>query len=619
MWIFNRFRKRGYGEPEDSSVNWFVLVLVLAGAVLLCFLLYVLLYPLLNGKKQQETQIVPYGWGTVTPGVALQVSPVLPSAIPSTTVPVAVAGPALNPVQPITAANVGGLETVAKLFGHSSPVSSVVVSPDAQRIVSGDWDGTVRVWDVANGTQVGLYRSPSNRVDSVAISPTGQEIAAGGQDSVVRRWDVASGASLDPLTGPAEAIRAVAYSPDGSLLAAASDDSRVYLWQLPTGTMIGALSGLSSYATSVAFSPDGTLVAAGSEDDTIQVWGIPSGVELMVLRGHTSTVTAIAFSPDGSTLASSSADHTVRLWNLLSESQAALLAGHTGTITSVAYSRDGALLASGANGIDDNTVRLWDARTGSLLRTIYPDGPVNSVAFSPDGLRFVTGGATFLAIWGVPETATVQIIPTPTYYIPPTVITLPDGQGGQSGEVCVLTVRAVDAALRAGPGPDYAAVSTLLINQTIQADGWSQDAEGFTWWRIGASGWLRGDAVLDAANPTLPDACWTLPQATGLDSAAPTAIGVPATTATLPAQTGGACLLTVRVNEANVRAGAGTSNAQVATLALGESVQAVGWTTGPEGFTWWRLSTGGWARGDVFVDALNPSVPDACLSLPYVG
>jgi uncharacterized protein YraI len=213
------------------------------------------------------------------------------------------------------------------------------------------------------------------------------------------------------------------------------------------------------------------------------------------------------------------------------------------------------------------------------------------------------------------------VTPAPTQAPPVSPIALPtatpalaDGQGG--GDVCALTVRAQTVSLYAGPDERAQVVGALSGGQVVVADGWDTGADGYTWWRLGAAGWARGDAFVDALNPNLPDACWLLAQVS--TSAVPAGTS-PTPIATLPLASGSACILTVRWSQANIRQGPGTSFAITGTLSQGQTVQAVGWATGADGFTWWQLATGGWARGDIFLDTANPQVPAECLTLPATG
>ena len=67
------------------------------------------------------------------------------------------------------------------LLGHSSNVESVAFSSDGKKIISGSWDGTIRLWDVEQN----LFEEKnfSNQGTNLTLSPDGQTVAIGGKQT----------------------------------------------------------------------------------------------------------------------------------------------------------------------------------------------------------------------------------------------------------------------------------------------------------------------------------------------------------------------------------------------------------------------------------------------------
>ena len=74
-------------------------------------------------------------------------------------------------------------------------------------------------------------------------------------------------------------------------------------------------------------------------------------------------------------------DNTVRLWNAKTGKHQKTLKGHTDIVSCIAFNTDGKLLASGSA---DGTVWLWDVNTGRHYSTLTGHTDyIKYVAFNP--------------------------------------------------------------------------------------------------------------------------------------------------------------------------------------------------------------------------------------------
>jgi WD40 repeat protein len=308
-------------------------------------------------------------------------------------------------------------------------------SADGERMVVGDREGGVRVYDAATGAELLTVRDPGAAEPDVAqhdvaFSPDGSTFAS----SSGMVWDSVTGEPLQHLT--LGFSFSIAYSPDGDLLASQAPEGGTGVWDLETGELVGRFDAYGSVAFSrdgrrlliadnygepdpalgqiagyvvdlrreegsnpvtlfghqdtstrgAVWSPDGSMVATSAGPEVL-VWD-PTTAERKYSLTASARFESVAFSPDSRGLATGMADGTAIVWRLGVDGaeQVLTVAGHDALVTGIAFSPDGRKLATASV---DGTVHVWDVTPKGDHEWITVPG-AQGLAYSPDGRMLAT-------------------------------------------------------------------------------------------------------------------------------------------------------------------------------------------------------------------------------------
>ena len=293
-------------------------------------------------------------------------------------------------------------------------LSKVVFSPDGTRIVTGDWDGKITLWDINTEAALATY-THKGYINSITFSPNGKFIATGSRDATATLWDVETGTACFNITHQ-DSVSSTAFSPDGTLLAASSRDSTATLWHIDTEEIRWTFTHESREITfdtghvetfntggigDIAFSPDGKYFAtAGQRTDLCTtLWDVETGEQLWCVT-HEKQIDAVAFSPDGTSMATYYEDDTVSVLRVADgilipraihaekwiKIKRNLSIDHDkdGWGRRVRFSPDGKHLAEFKMG--SNSLTLWDVNTGKKTEAFDGvKGLARTLVFLPEG------------------------------------------------------------------------------------------------------------------------------------------------------------------------------------------------------------------------------------------
>ena len=274
--------------------------------------------------------------------------------------------------------------------GHTDRVTGVAHLPDGRRIITCSPDGSLRLWEIESGTQIGddWRDGGKEEVWSIALSPNSKTVASGSRDGKVRLWDVETKKVAAKWSGHIEAAGSLCWSVDGERVVSGSNDGTIRVWDVQSGnTVLGPINTGRLLVYAVIYSPDRTKIATGGyREHAFKIWDAETG-NLLSIIGHDSTVLSLAWTSDQKKLIAG-AYASISIFDTTTWQEIAILEGHTRYVNALSLFQNDHLLASVSF---DETARLWN------LDTNLPVGPplqhqaaIQGGAISADGKLLVT-------------------------------------------------------------------------------------------------------------------------------------------------------------------------------------------------------------------------------------
>ncbi len=270
-------------------------------------------------------------------------------------------------------------------------VKDLAYSPDSTILAVASSIGTW-LYDTNSGNELALLTKNREGTDSVGFSPDGKTLATACSNKLVRVWNVETRKLMHTFFGLRRSIIrrdiiGVHFSSDGNTLAGWSDDG-IRIWDIEKSVFKQDMNMHLERQSDIIFHSDRISIVSGNYK-TIRYQEFSTDTkkeknsEHEIDDAHKESITCVSVSPDGKMIASGSRDKTVRLWNAETETLHKTLKGHRKPILSLNFSHDGRSIASTS---EDKTVRVWNVDTGRRKHTFKTNSEhLHRVVFSPNG------------------------------------------------------------------------------------------------------------------------------------------------------------------------------------------------------------------------------------------
>lgn len=261
-----------------------------------------------------------------------------------------------------------------------SMTRTVAFGPEPS-IIAFSYEKKVIVWDLVEKKALKTFENVAHDIKELLFIPN-QPLLAVCDGHQVHLWNWRNGEKANTLEGTCMAV-----TPFGKVLVTGNSRNVLQFYSLKEKTTFNIEGEAQVPVVKLVYSPKGTKLAIADGEDIVAVLDTATWTVIATLR-HEMPILAMAFNTSETIIATAKWDNTVKLWDIRSGKELDTLSGHVSTVDKMRFSRDDTELITGSI---DGSVRFWQMtnRTSLSKREGHTQG-ITDVIFSPSGDKIAT-------------------------------------------------------------------------------------------------------------------------------------------------------------------------------------------------------------------------------------